>query len=156
MWYTKVLASSPNKFCDIAFLTLVKFESGVKFFNYQTPAPHNWYRDIIWHYSYVILGSIAFKKNQPHDCLLKRLFRRRSKKTSKLPATGLCAGNSPDTGEFSAQRASNAENVSIWWRHHVSSTNQGNNTTDSSSWAHDIPIQKLKCSNKRIITPMPF
>ena len=52
------------------------------------------------------------------DCLLKRLFRRRSKKTSKLPVTGLCEGNSPVTGEFPAQRASNAENVSIWWRHH--------------------------------------
>ena len=25
---------------------------------------------------------------------------------------------SPVTGEFHAQRASNAENVSIWWRHH--------------------------------------
>ena len=33
--------------------------------------------------------------------------------------TGLCAGNSPETGEFPAQMASNAENVSIWWRHHV-------------------------------------
>ena len=41
------------------------------------------------------------------------------KKTSKLPVTGLCAGNSPGTGEFPAQMASNAENVSIWWRHHV-------------------------------------
>ena len=27
--------------------------------------------------------------------------------------------NSPGTGEFLAQMASNAENVSIWWRHHV-------------------------------------
>ena len=26
-------------------------------------------------------------------------------------------GNSPATGEFPAQRACNAENVSIWWRH---------------------------------------
>ena len=26
--------------------------------------------------------------------------------------------NSPVTGEFPAQMASNAENVSIWWRHH--------------------------------------
>ena len=26
---------------------------------------------------------------------------------------------SPGTGEFPAQMASNAENVSIWWRHHV-------------------------------------
>ena len=33
--------------------------------------------------------------HQPHDCLFKRLFRRRSKKTSKLCVTGLCAGNSP-------------------------------------------------------------
>ena len=31
--------------------------------------------------------------------------------------TGLCAGNSSVIGEF-AQMASNAENVSIWWRHH--------------------------------------
>ena len=28
-------------------------------------------------------------------------------------------GNSPGTGEFPAQMASNADNVSIWWRHHV-------------------------------------
>ena len=55
---------------------------------------------------------------QPHDCLLNRLFRRRSKKTSKLRVTGLCAGNSPGTGEFPTQMASNAENVSIWWCHH--------------------------------------
>ena len=40
-------------------------------------------------------------------------------KTSKLRVTGLCAGSSPGTGEFPAQMASNAENVSIWWRHHV-------------------------------------
>ena len=38
--------------------------------------------------------------HQPYDCLLSRLFRRRSKKTSKLRVTGLCAGNSPVTGEF--------------------------------------------------------
>ena len=55
--------------------------------------------------------------NQPHDCLLNRLFRLRSKKTSKHRVKGLCAGNSPVTCEFPAQRASNAKNVSIWWRH---------------------------------------
>ena len=66
--------------------------------------------------------------HQPHDCLLNRLFRRRSKKISKLRVTGLCAGNSPETGEFPAQMASYAENVSIWWRHHAkksSSVNTG-------------------------------
>ena len=48
--------------------------------------------------------------HQPHDCLLNHLFRRRLKETSKFRVTGLRAGK---------QRASNAENVSIWWRHHV-------------------------------------
>ena len=62
-------------------------------------------------------GHDSVSNHQPHDCLLNRLFRRRSKKISKLCVTGLCAGNSPETGEFPAQMASNAENVSIWWRH---------------------------------------
>ena len=38
---------------------------------------------------------------------------------TKLRVTGLCVGNSPVTGDFPAQMASNAENVSIWWRHHL-------------------------------------
>ena len=63
-------------------------------------------------------GRDCVSNHQPHDCLLNRLFRRRSKKTSKLSVTGLCVGNSPGTGEFPVQMASNAENVSIWWRHH--------------------------------------
>ena len=63
-------------------------------------------------------GCDRVSNHQAHDCLLNRLFGRRSKKTSKLHVTGLCVGNSPGTGEFPAQMASNAENVSIWWRHH--------------------------------------
>ena len=42
----------------------------------------------------------SVSNHQPYDCLLNRLFRRRSKKTSKLRVTGLCAGNSSVTGEF--------------------------------------------------------
>ena len=64
-------------------------------------------------------GPEDVSNHQPHHCLLNRLFRRRSKKTSKLRVTGLCAAKSPVTGEFPAQMASNAENASIWWRHHV-------------------------------------
>ena len=58
-------------------------------------------------------GRYDISNHQPHDCLLNHLFRLRSKKTSKLRVTGLCAGNSPVTGEFPAQMASKAENVSI-------------------------------------------
>ena len=61
-------------------------------------------------------GRDGVSNHQLCDCLLNRLFRCRSKKKPRV--TGLCAGNSPVTGEFPAQRASNAENVSIWWRHH--------------------------------------
>ena len=57
--------------------------------------------------------------HQPNDCFFNRLFRRRSKKTSKLGVTGLCEGNSPVIVEFPSQWASNAGNICIWWRHHV-------------------------------------
>ena len=50
-------------------------------------------------------GRDSVSNHQPHHCLLNRLFRRRSKKTSKLRVTGLCVGNSPET---------------FWWRHHDS------------------------------------
>ena len=71
------------------------------------------------HYDDVIMGAVASQITSitivySTVCL----FRCRSNKTSKLCVTGLCAGNSPGTGEFPAQMASNAGNVSIWWRHH--------------------------------------
>ena len=52
--------------------------------------------------------------HQSLDCL----FRCRSKNTSKFRVTGLCEGNRSITSGFPLQRASNAENVSIWWCHH--------------------------------------
>ena len=67
-----------------------------------------------WHHN----GRDSVSNHQPHDSLHNRLFRRRSKKTSKLGVTDLFAGNSSGTGVFPAQMASNAENASIWWRHH--------------------------------------
>ena len=76
-----------------------------------------------WSYIYCALqwrinGRDSVSNHQPHDCLFNHLFRCRSKKISKLGVPGLCARNSPGTDEFPAQMASNAENVSIWWRHH--------------------------------------
>ena len=41
----------------------------------------------------------------------KKKKKKNNQTTSKLHFTGLCAGNSPVTGEFPAQMASNAENV---------------------------------------------
>ena len=52
------------------------------------------------------------------ECVFNRPLRCGPRNTSKLRVTGTCEGNSPVTGEFPAQRASNAENVSIPWCHH--------------------------------------
>ena len=88
---------------DSILLLLFGTESGLNYW-YPLPWRHNGHDNVSYH--------------QPHHCLLNRLCGCRSKETSKLSVTGLCVGNSPVTGEFPAQMASNAENVSIWWRHH--------------------------------------
>ena len=66
----------------------------------------SWVKDcsLLWCHN----GHDSVSNHLPHDCLL----------------TGLCAGNLPWTSEFPAQMASNAENVSIWWRHHVPNWHQ--------------------------------
>ena len=71
------------------------------------------------HYSDVIMSAMASQLTSLKIVCLTVYLRRRSKKTSKLHVTGLCAGNSPVTGEFPAQIASNTEKVSIWWRYYA-------------------------------------
>ena len=93
-------------------------------FRLWTQRRHHIHRPYGWA---LICISLQYRHNerdgvpndQPRYCLLNCLSKRRSKKTPKLRVTGLCEGNLPVTGEFPAQRARNAENVSIWWRHHV-------------------------------------
>ena len=61
-------------------------------------------------------------KSPALDCLCNRLSKLRSKETPKPALLPLCERNPPVTltkGGFPSQRASNAENVSIWWRHNV-------------------------------------
>ena len=90
----------------------------VTFLKYSLLSIHGyllWYIPLQWRYN----GRDCVSKHQPQGCLLSHLFRRRSNNTSKLRVTGLCAGNSPVTGEFPTQMVSNAENVSLWWRHHT-------------------------------------
>ena len=56
--------------------------------------------------------------NKPHDCLPNRSFRYSWKEISKLRGTDLCEGNSPVTGEYPAQRASDAQTASLLCTHH--------------------------------------
>ena len=55
-------------------------------------SPSNWGV----HYIDVLMTTMASQINSPTICLFNRLFRRRSKKTSKLRVNGLCVRNSPD------------------------------------------------------------
>ena len=64
-------------------------------------------------------GYYGVSNHRQLPCLFNRLYRRTSKERSKLRVTGFCEGNPPVTDGFPSQRASNKENVSIWWRHHV-------------------------------------
>ena len=87
--------------------------------------------------------------HQPHNCLLNRLFRRRSNKTSKLRVTGICVENSPVTDEFPAQRARNAENVSISWRHFYATTR--------TQWQRNL-LQTARCLRQcqnALVTQVP-
>ena len=63
-------------------------------------------------------GRDGVSNHRRFDRVLNRLFRRRSMKATKLRVTDLCERNSPVTSDFPAQKASNAENISIWWRYH--------------------------------------
>ena len=56
--------------------------------------------------------------HQPHDCLFNRLSKAQIKENIKAPSHWPLWGNTPVNGEFPAQRACYAENVSIWLRHH--------------------------------------
>ena len=70
------------------------------------------------HYIDVMMGAMASQITSL-TIVYSTVYSNADKKKSKLRVTGLCAGNSPATGEFHLQMAIHAENVFIWWRHHA-------------------------------------
>ena len=121
---SKIAGDSHHAFSAIQENGLAKRSTWGEVWNVCWVTIH-WSTPDSWHCHY-ICKSLQWRHNERDgvsnhrglDCLVRRLFRRRSKKSSKLRVTGLCVGNSPVTGEFPTQEASNAENVSMWWRHH--------------------------------------
>ena len=73
---------------------------------------------IVWTLQWRYNGRDGVSNHRCLHCLLNCWFSGSSKKTPKLRVIGLCERISPVTGEFPAQKASNAENISIWWSHH--------------------------------------
>ena len=85
------------------------------------PRPDGWsWLDTVGiHYNDVIMGAIASQITSltiVYSTVYSDADQRKHQGSASL---AFCAGNSPATGEFPAQMASNAEKVSIWWRHHV-------------------------------------
>ena len=113
-------------------------------------------------------GRDGFSNLQPHDCLLNRLFRRRSNKTSKLRVTGLCAGNSPGPVNsphkwpvtrkmFPFDDVIMAESVPMPWPHHGWSYcrfvrwNRGRQKDQNLHWESWRPVQYGVYNVKKII-----
>ena len=127
LWNIVYVFCSIEKFiwCKIGLFHCVNASSCVndlyidsRFYIYRKLFSRQWLQNVFFSLRWRHHGRDSVSNHQSHDCLLNRLFRRRSKKTSKLHVTGLCAGNTPEIGEFPTQMASNAKNISIWFRHH--------------------------------------
>ena len=70
------------------------------------------------HYSDAIMGVIT-SQNTSLTIVYPTVHSDADQRKHQSSASLAFAGNSPGTDEFPAQMASNAENASIWWRHHV-------------------------------------
>ena len=72
----------------------------------------------IFHYSDVIMSAMVYQITGV-SIVYSTVCSGADQRNIKLRVTGLCERNLPVTGECPAQKASNAENDSIWWRHHA-------------------------------------
>ena len=94
-----ISTTSPVENCDKSKMVISK----TQFLNFSAiwylPLCIGFHSTLRWRHN----DHSGVSNHQPRGCLLNRLFRRKSKKTSKLRVTGLRAGNSPGTGEFPAQ-----------------------------------------------------
>ena len=70
------------------------------------------------HYNDIIMGSSASQITSL-TIVYSSVYSGADQKILKFRVTALCAETSMGTVEFPAQMVSNAESVSIWWRHHV-------------------------------------
>ena len=85
----------------------------------------------IIHYNDVIMGALSSQITSP-QLFTQTFIHAQMKENIKAPRHWPLCGDSPVTGEFLAQRDSNAENVSIWWRHHVCKLSRNISTSELS------------------------
>ena len=86
--------------------------------------------------------------HQPHDCLLNRLFRRRSKKAPNLHVTDLCVGNSsgpvisPHKGPVTRKMFPFDDVIMI---HHVNINSIAVNSNIHTYWFHIKILMQKSC-----------
>ena len=71
------------------------------------------------HYCDAMMGTVASQITSLTVVYLTDYSDADQRKHQISASLAFVPGNSPGTGEFPAQMASNAENVFIWWRHHA-------------------------------------
>ena len=70
------------------------------------------------HYGDVIMGTVASQITSLTTVYSTVWSGADQRKHQSSASLAFVRGNSPVTGELSTQMSSNAENISIWWRHH--------------------------------------
>ena len=99
-------------------------------------------------------GHHSVSNHQPQDCLLNRLLIRRSKKTSMLRVTGLCAGKSPHKWPL-ARKCFHLMTSSCWVVIHMRSANKYRHIT---TYGHGFVLHGLVSfrSNSRFLAKQCF
>ena len=101
---------------EVNFVKLIQIASaltslcGRPFINHLTT-------NVYYHYSDVIMSAMTSQITGV-SIVFSNVCSCTDHRKHQSSVTGLCEGNSPVTGDFPSQRATNAENVSIWRRHH--------------------------------------
>ena len=131
-WYNRMSRGHSAELCDVlrTLKWMVWFTFTMYMYCRRCPVGHSQWVAFIYaiplrmfmsnfyvHYNDVIMGAIASQITSL--TIVYSSVHSDADQRKHQSVTGLCAGNSPGTGEFPAQMASYAKNFSIWWRHHV-------------------------------------
>ena len=97
---------------ESALSLYLHFNINVQMILTDMACPKGYANVITWRHN----GHDGASNHQPHDCL--PIIQAQIKESIKATCHWPLWGDSPVAGEFPSTKASNAESVSIWWRHH--------------------------------------
>ena len=110
----QVTSGSPNK--GPLMLTVYYFDRNYTDSHFS--GTRHFSDGLFYHYNGVIISTVASQITS-FTIVYSTVSSGAGTREHQSYASLAFVGNSPVTDEFPTQRASNAENVSMWWRHHV-------------------------------------